>query len=490
MLGVSYDPTYPTIIDVEGLDIDFSVSNTGTTGRINITGKNHLVDVWMGTGSMSTIAYIKWLQSYVSRNTWLQVFLPDPADPMIYTLSGITTGSSISGELVVNGGIALMESTTSIYSRIGTTIYRNGLGGASNLNASGTCSNSTIFASVTDGEIYGLASSGTFLYLNLYDMNVGTTTTLYSDVGDVGEGWYSLTVIGDHGSEYLVAFSQCGIGSSYNGYARVFNTVDNSLVRISGLTYLRASYPEAHDGSVGLSYYASPQIYDGKVIYSFEESWDHNFGTPWTPPDYFHWTGLIVYDPYTGAYGYAEVQNNHNSFRYVRVLEAGMDYTSGWYYWFEIQTEPTHSPPIEEYRLYRSTVALSPSITLIENPDVNDYIKFVTGKERLYSVYNKTGNIKKTATAELVGDAPFSLTGSSITPFAKQLDETDQKIWFVSSPVSTSGTLIGISVIGESDKIITLSGGTFVDMSQLTSMNLVKDGVLFTSTSKMGLVQK
>ena len=187
MLAVAYNPTYPTIIDVEGLDIDFSVSNTGTTGRINITGKNHLVDVWMGTGSFANVAYIKWLQSYVSRNNGGQVFLPDPADPLIYTLNGIITGSSVFGEIVSAGGIPILESTTSVYYRIGTTIYRKGLGGSSNLNTSGSCSNSTIFASVTDGEVYGLASSGTFMLLNLYDLNNKTTTTLYSGVKDVGE---------------------------------------------------------------------------------------------------------------------------------------------------------------------------------------------------------------------------------------------------------------------------------------------------------------
>lgn len=487
MLSLAYNSTYPTIIDVEGLDIDFSVSNTGSAGRINITGKNHLVDVWMGTGSMSTIAYIKWLQSYVSRNNLGQVFLPDPADPLIYTLNSITTGSSVSGEIVSAGGIALMESTTSVYYRIGTTIYRKGLGGASNLNTSGSCSNSTIFASVTDGEIYGLATSGTFMMLNLYDLNNKTTTTLYSDVADVQEGWYSLTVLGDYGSELLVAFSQCGTGSSYDAYGRVFNASDGSFVRKNGIDYRRDSYPNATLDDWGVQ--LTPQIYDGKVIYSCFECWKHNFTFPVIPPDFYHWTGVIVFDPNTGASGAEKVENDHDLFRSVNLLGCGMDYTSGYYYWLEVQTEPTHDPAIEEYRLYRSTVALSPSIALIENPDVDDYIWFVTGKERLYSVYRKTGNIKKTATAELVGDAPFSITGS-FGGMVRHLDETDQRIWFATDLGIASGTLVGTSVIGESDKIIMLSGGTFVDIGDISSMNLVRNGVMFTSTSQLGLAQK
>jgi len=462
------------------------------------------VNVWMGTGSMSTIAYIKWLQSYVSRNNRGQMFLPDPADPMIYTLSGITTGSSITGEIVHttvgNNAVVFMESTTSIYygelgtNQIPVRLCRKGLFGNSTFDSSmffTGSNNSLYFASVVDGEIYGLSGYGVWgdsgnRTLLLYDMNNGTITQKYTDVGDYLESWNSLMVIGNPGEELLVAMSTCGTGSAYNGWVRVFDATDGSLIRKTGIIYKQVSYPEANRGTVALSYYTSPQIYDGKIIYSFLEEWQHDFHYPWIPPDYYAWTGVIVYDPSNGSYGVARVQNDYNLFRHVSILEAGMDYTSGYYYWLEVQTEPAHPSGIEEYRLYRSTVSLSPSIALIENPDVDDNINFVTGKERLYSVYTKTGNIKKTATAELVGNAPYSLTGAN--DFASQLDEPDQRIWFVNNINSVTGTLCGISVIGEDDKIITLTNGTFVD-NPMNSMNLVNRGVVFTSSSKIGLAQ-
>ena len=504
MLGVAYNPTYPTIIDVDGLDINFSVSATGTTGgKINITGIGHLVDVWMGTGSFSNIAYVQWLLGYVSRNNWGQVFLPDPADPMIYTLSGITTGSSITGESIHAGTavIALAESNSSIYygettSNFVTKIHRKGLAGNTSFDGSLslTGSNQGVYiASVVDGELYGLCGYGSYgdtgnRTLLFYDMNNGTITQKYTDAAAHLETWHSLAIIGDHGSEYLVAMSTCGTGSAYGAYARVFDATDGTLIRKTGINYIQTSVPHAKAG--GGSIHLAPQIYDGKVIYSFSEAWNHSPNTPWNPPDIWHWTGVLIYDPYTGAYGMARVENDVNLFRDVTPLENGMDYLSGYYYWFETQTEPTYSPPIKENRLYRSTVALSPSIAAIEIPDVDDYIEFVTGKERIYSVYYKSGNIKKTATAELVGNAPFSITGSTTTGFSQHLDETDQRVWFVNAPTSASGTLYGVSVLGEDDKIISLAGGTFVDIPFLLSMNLVEDGVMFTSALKLGLAQK
>jgi hypothetical protein len=253
-----------------------------------------------------------------------------------------------------------------------------------------------------------------------------------------------------------------------------------------------------------------PQIYNGMIVFTCYEKWLHYPNTPYHSPGYYHFTDVLVYNPYNGSSGVGRVENGVDLFRYIFVCEVGMDYSTGKIWWVEKQTEPTHLPSgIEEYRLYYSTVSLSPSITLDSVITNDDYLRFVQGKSNLYSIHYKLSFIENMATGLSVGSVPPDLIPLQlphddlgnwqvgIRNFSIQLDEPDKIIWFVGTETGTSNTMYGASIVGNDDKIITLAGGTFVNADGILTFNLVKNGVAFTSGNLeygwsyvLGLVQK
>jgi hypothetical protein len=498
-LTVAMNSTYSSMVNISGVDLEFEVSVTGTfPNRVDIKATGALVDVWMSTGSIPNMCNIKWILSYVSRNNMDQGFLPDPADPMIYTLNSVT--GSMTSELVYSAGAVnvLMTSTSSIYygsksSTFITNLYRKGLAGSSSLDTSLVCTGSnqgSYFASVVDGELFGLAGYGTWgdtgnRTLIKYNMNTGKITELYSDTAASAETWCSLTVIGDRGNESLVALSVYLTGGRFAAYVRVFDATDGSLIRKTAVQLVQTAY--------GTNTYADnyvmspqiPQIYSGSAVFPCWEEWSHSPNIPYESPDFYHFTGVLVYDVGTGSYVIARILNNRDLFRSINMLGVGIDYETGFVYWLEIQTEPTHTPQIEEYRIYKAHASSISTVSLVRTLTKDEYIEFVTGKTSLYGINYSSRIIEKMSTGANVGGVPLGVPVATSMPwYAHQLDETDQRVWF-----TCSGSVYGASVISEVDKIITTSGGIFVD-SPITSMNLVKNGVVFTSASKLGLAQK
>ena len=509
MLAVAYNPTYPTIIDVEGLNIDFSVSATGTIGgKINITGVGSLVDVWMGTGSMSTIAYIRWLQSYVSRNNMFYRFLPDPDDNIIYSLGGIVTGSSIIGQSISPAGLPLVESTSSIYYSSGANLIRKGLGGQTQYDyvVSGTSANAgEFFLSVKEGMLYGLAggfgsSDTTHMKLNSYDFSNGLISTVYTGTAQKNEHWRSNTVVGSYGSEKFVALSSV-TGTSY--IARVFDANNSDLLLLNNFLLPLGLEPAkgAHTAEIAVT--NSPQIYGNKVIYPYIESWLAPPSYPYVPPWRTYRPGVVVYDADTGASASVGIIDDplnpwiNEVWTTFYIRETGIDYENGWYYFITMKYDyipPAMNFDVVDIILYKVTVSMSPTITLIRHIDLDDYLKFVTGKTKLYGLHYKGNTIEEMSSGLVVGSVPVGMVPLPYTSypyetpqvFAPHLDETDQRMWFVNT--ATGSTLYGASIVGEDDKIITLTNGTFVD-NPINSMNLVNRGVVFTSSSKIGLAQ-
>lgn len=488
-LTVVEDGGVPGRYNISGSGLEFTVAVSGD--RIDITGKDNDVQVTM-SGSR---ANIKWLiLSYVSRNNMGMAILPDPADPMTFTLHGVD--SSLTGIQVHTGSTkpdVLMESTTALYWREGTTLYKAGLGGHSELDDTITGVTAVKFASISEGLLYGVTYDGSDVILNLYDFSDGSTTELYRDEAENDENWYSTTIIGDPGAELLVTMSYYTeyLGSPLFAYkahaiARVFDTIDNSLVRKTYIDFCQASYGTNRFNSSGFVTILapsckSPQIYDGKVVYSCYEEWKrYPVPYPWVAPDYHHFTNVLVYEPSTGSFGVERIENDLIFPTHINADEIGIDYDSGWLYWQEYQSG---SP--EEYRIYRSTIALSPSIALIDTS--SNYVRFVTGKQFLYGVNYTTGVITKVSTAEAVGAVPDDVDPLSLVDgrnFAYQLDEADQRIWFVNTDCDT---LYGASVIGDDDVTHTLTGDS--PGFPVYSMNIIRKGVAISSSTTIVLCE-
>jgi hypothetical protein len=485
-LTVVYNPTYSSIINISGVDMIFDIDDMGNT--INIKDTNRPVDVWMVSGTMCNV---QWINTFVSRNNMYGRCLPDPDDPLGYSLSDVTgtiTGQSVYSSAGAPVPSVLLESTTSLYYQVTTsanvtTLYRKGLGGHSEYDDALTCSGTArgdYFASIQEGKLFGLAKVGSQMLLNLYNFNDNTITTLYTGTAKSNETWVSNTVIGNPGAEKLVAASWYLVsGSIDNAHLRVFDAHTGSFIQEDDIVFGLVTGKE-----IEFCYNISPQIFSGTVVaYSLQEQWLAPSTYPYVPP-FRYWNSVVLtYHVDTRAHGIGRVQNEGEVFTGLTTVEAGIDYATGLYFFVDYKSDA--GTGWIETLLYKAGVFGTPTPVLVRGLAENDYIKFVTGKSKLYGVSYLSGNIELMNSSSVIGSVPTGVTIPATTLFlAHQLDETDQRVWFLNS--TTGSAFLGASVIGSSDKLIQIANGTvFVD-SPILTMNLVKKGVALTSKNLLG----
>jgi len=448
------------------------------------------------------------LSSGISRNNNSGQIDIDYYDGIVYTLGDVTSGSLVPSQVYNGFGLSLLpklrlETPTSLYysakaQNPPVLLARYGLAGHTEYNHTftGGSVGGGNFVSVDDGEILDFIRDGSNMKLLRHNIMADTNTTLATVAIQTNEASAGLmTLVGEAGSEKLVTmtlyYPSPGIGKYY---ARVFDPHTGSVLN-SGVSIDLSGTCESGSmaGSIESTYYApGTQVYGSKVIYPFGQSRYHSPNIPWNPPDYWHNSGVLVFDADTGSFDTATVQTNFDLFRGVNTINTGIDQESGYYYQLEVHTEPVHTPEVEEYRLYKVNLNAAPSMVLVQTLEYHDYLQFITGKNNLYGAYWTSRLIKKLSDNSTVGYFPSEITSGSICPYVvRQLDEeeNDNRVWFIYYP-STSGsvvTLYGQSVSGASEEKKTITG-LYIG-GGYSHVNLVNRGALFNTFYTLEIAQ-